>query len=204
MEVTGKLVDVMATNQVSEKFRKREFVLETTENPQYPEFICFELVQDKVDMIDPYQLGQQLTVKFDLRGRKWTSQKDGTVRYFNTLNAWRIDVDTSQQPQLLAQSMPTQQFVQPQQPIQYPQQVPVQQQPLTQPAPQPGTPAAYPPQGQQQYMQQHPQQPPMAPPHGSGQPQTQTAPPVPQQGTAGTPHVPRQDGSGAAEDNIPF
>jgi len=182
MDITGKLIDRSAAIQVSDKFRKREFVIEVADNPQYPELICFQLIQDKCDMIDAYQMGQPIKVHFDLRGRKWEPNDGRDPRYFNTLQAWKLEPGQAQGP-MLAQSMPTQQFVQPQQAPVYPQQQPVAQQPMMVPSGQPGVPAAYP----------QPQLP----------PQTQAAPPVPQQGTAGAPHVPAPQ-TGGPVDQIPF
>lgn len=89
MNVSGKLVEIFETVKIKESFQKREFVLEIATNPKYPELVKFELVQDKCGLIDNYKPGQEVSVEFDLRGRKWTDQK-GVVKYFNTLQAWRI------------------------------------------------------------------------------------------------------------------
>ena len=55
MEITGKLLECMDTVQVSERFRKREFVLEYADNPEYPEYIKFELAQDRCELLDSFQ-----------------------------------------------------------------------------------------------------------------------------------------------------
>ena len=34
-------------------------------------------------------MGEEIKVSFNLRGREWT--RDNEVRYFNTLDAWRIE-----------------------------------------------------------------------------------------------------------------
>src|ERR1700741_1878083 len=89
MDVTGILKVKMDMVQVSEKFKKREFVI-TDNSSQYPQHISFQLTQDKCGLIDQYKVGDELKVHFNLRGREWTSPK-GEVRYFNTLEAWRIE-----------------------------------------------------------------------------------------------------------------
>jgi hypothetical protein len=89
MDIKAKLIEKQETAQVSGSFRKREFVVEYAENPQYPEFIKFELIQDKCDQLDAFNVGQELNVSFNLKGRKWTNPK-GEVVYFNSLQAWRI------------------------------------------------------------------------------------------------------------------
>lgn len=77
------------TVQVSEKFSKREFVL-TDNSSMYPQDILFQLTQDKCSLIDAFNPQDQVEVSFNLRGREWTSPQ-GEVKYFNTLEAWRIE-----------------------------------------------------------------------------------------------------------------
>lgn len=95
MDIKGKLLEKSETSNVSATFRKREFVVEYAENPQYPEFIKFELIQDKCDLINDIQPGQEIEVHFNLKGRKWTDPK-GEVKYFNSLQAWRINAVAGQ------------------------------------------------------------------------------------------------------------
>ena len=89
MEIVGKLIVKKDEQVISDKFTKRDFVIEFAENPQYPELISFQLIQDKTDLIDPFEVGQEITVGFNLKGRKWTNPKGEDV-YFNTLQAWKI------------------------------------------------------------------------------------------------------------------
>ena len=56
----------------------------------YPQDIMFQLTQDKCSLIDGFNTQDQIEVSFNLRGREWTSPQ-GEVRYFNTLEAWRIE-----------------------------------------------------------------------------------------------------------------
>ena len=87
-EVTGRLIEVFDEQQISEKFRKREFVLEVQDG-QYPEQIKFQLVMDKTALIDPYPVGTEVKISFNLRGRGYN--KNGQMMYFTNLEAWRID-----------------------------------------------------------------------------------------------------------------
>jgi hypothetical protein len=89
MQVAGKIVAIMPTQVVSEKFSKREFVVETPD--QYPQQILFQLTQDKCNLLDGIGVGSKLEVSFNLRGREWTNPQ-GETKYFNTLEAWKIDV----------------------------------------------------------------------------------------------------------------
>ena len=65
-----------------------------TEKFKNPQFINFQLAQDKCDLIDGHQSGQRIEVNFNLRGREWTD-KNGNVKYFNTLDVWRIVYEES-------------------------------------------------------------------------------------------------------------
>ncbi len=41
-------------------------------------------------MLDNYNVNDELTVHFNLRGREWKSPQ-GEIKYFNTLEAWRLE-----------------------------------------------------------------------------------------------------------------
>jgi len=88
MELSGILIVKKGTKQVSDKFKSREFVIETAE--KYPQTICFQLSQNNVTAIDIANIGDELKVHYNLRGRDWTSPQ-GEVKYFNTIEAWRIE-----------------------------------------------------------------------------------------------------------------
>lgn len=88
-KLNGIVKVVNPTVQVSEKFAKREFVV-TDASSMYPQDIMFQLTQDKCSLADALQVNDQVEVSFNLRGREWTSPQ-GEVKYFNTLEAWRID-----------------------------------------------------------------------------------------------------------------
>ena len=87
-EATGRLHEIFDEQQVSEKYRKREFVLEVVDG-QYPEHIKFQLSQDKTTLIDGHKTGDELKVSFNLRGRGFN--KNGQMMYFTNLEAWRIE-----------------------------------------------------------------------------------------------------------------
>ncbi len=89
MEIKGKVHEIGKTENVSDKFKKRQLIIEYAENPTYPEYINFELQQDKVGLADQLKQGDEVEVFFNLRGRPWTN-KDGVTYYFNSLLIWRI------------------------------------------------------------------------------------------------------------------
>ena len=86
-ELRGKLIVKKETEMVSETFKRREFVVETI--GQYPQKIPFQAVQDKTAILDSLQVGQEITVHYNMRGTQ--STKDGQeTRYFLNLQAWKI------------------------------------------------------------------------------------------------------------------
>ena len=89
MEIKGIIKKISETVQISDRFRKREFVLEYANNPDYPQPLQFEMVQDRCELLDSFQEGQEVEVHFDFRGREWTNPQ-GQVKYFNSLQAWKL------------------------------------------------------------------------------------------------------------------
>ncbi len=88
-KLTGTVKVINPTQQVSEKFMKREFVV-TDSSGMYPQDIMFQSTQDKCSLLDSIQINDTVEVSFNLRGREWVSPQ-GETRYFNTLEAWRIE-----------------------------------------------------------------------------------------------------------------
>ncbi|AUP79869.1 DUF3127 domain-containing protein [Flavivirga eckloniae] len=89
MEVQGRIKMVGETQTFgSNGFRKREIVVTTEE--QYPQHIMVEFVQDKTDLLNSYQVGQQVKISINLRGREWVNPQ-GETKYFNSIQGWRIE-----------------------------------------------------------------------------------------------------------------
>ncbi len=89
MEVQGKVKMIGETQTFgSNGFRKREVVVTTEE--QYPQHIMVEFVQDKCDLLNPFQVGQDVKISINLRGREWVNPQ-GETKYFNSIQGWRIE-----------------------------------------------------------------------------------------------------------------
>lgn len=91
-EIAGKVVDIFPVNQVSDKFRKREFVIEKKDaagGSVFVDYIKFQLVQDKCDLINESFLSEEVRVSFNIKGNRW--ERDGKVNYFTNLDAWKIE-----------------------------------------------------------------------------------------------------------------
>jgi hypothetical protein len=107
-EITGKVIDIAPVNQVSDKFRKREFVIEKKETggaAVFIDYIKFQLVQDKCDLINESFLNEEIRIWFNLKGNKW--ERDGKVNYFTNLDAWKIEKVSQQGRDQAIQSRPT-------------------------------------------------------------------------------------------------
>lgn len=94
IEVSGKLHTIYETKQVSERFAKREFVLEMADNPKYPQLVLFQLTGDRCAQLDDHQVGDEVRVEFSLRGREWKSPQ-GDLKYFNSLDVWKLEASRS-------------------------------------------------------------------------------------------------------------
>src|SRR6202012_5974779 len=90
MEIKGKVHEVSPTTQVTESLKKRELIVEYVENPQYPEYLKFEAIQDRCSLLDNVKVGDDVEVFFNLKGRQWTD-KTGKNSYFNSLQLWKIN-----------------------------------------------------------------------------------------------------------------
>lgn len=97
MELQGKIKIIEETKTYGNNgFRKRGMVITTEE--QYPQHIMIEFVQDKTDLLNPYQVGMNVKVSINVGGREWVNPQ-GETKYFNSITGWRIEnIDQSVSP----------------------------------------------------------------------------------------------------------
>ena len=95
MEVLGKVKVINPEQQVSASFKKRELIVTTEE--QYPQHIMIEFTQDKTDLLNQYNVGEQVKVSINIRGREWVSPQ-GETKYFNSIQGWRIEKMQAEAP----------------------------------------------------------------------------------------------------------
>lgn len=93
MELQGKIIVVLpersGVSQRGNQWRSISYVLETQE--QYPKKLVFDVTNDKIDQLN-IQLGEILTVQFDINAREYNG------RWFNSVNAWNVIRQTQQAP----------------------------------------------------------------------------------------------------------
>ena len=90
MEAAGRIHALFDAKQVTERFRKREFVVELSDNPRYPQYVLFQLTGDRCENLDGFEVGDEVRVEFSLRGREWKSPQ-GEFKNFNSLDVWTLE-----------------------------------------------------------------------------------------------------------------
>jgi len=90
MEIQGSIKLIGNVQEISPTFKKRELVVTTDE--QYPQTISVEFVQDKTDLLSKFEIGQNVKVSINLRGREWENPETKEIKYFNSIQGWRIEL----------------------------------------------------------------------------------------------------------------
>lgn len=97
MELTGKIEKIGNVQEISASFKKRELVIRTEE--QYPQPLLIEFTQDKTDLLNNFNLGDRVSVSINIRGREWRRSPQDEMKYFVSLQGWRIQADQPQAEQ---------------------------------------------------------------------------------------------------------
>ena len=98
-EIGGKIIAVLdKRNGISAStntpWSVQQYVIETHE--QYPKKLCFDVFgEDKINQFN-IQIGEELTVYFDINAREYQG------RWYNSFRAWKVERTTSQ-PSIPAQ-----------------------------------------------------------------------------------------------------
>ena len=90
MEVQGSIKLIGEVQEISATFKKRELVVSTDE--QYPQTLSIEFIQDKTDLLNKFEIGQNVKVGINLRGREWENPQTKEIKYFNSIQGWRIEL----------------------------------------------------------------------------------------------------------------
>ena len=90
MEVQGRIKVIGEVQEISATFKKRELVVTTDE--QYPQTLSIEFVQDKTELLNGFEIGQNVKVSINLRGREWENPQTKEIKYFNSIQGWRIEL----------------------------------------------------------------------------------------------------------------
>ena len=89
VEVLGKIKVLGEIKTYGDNgFRKREVVITTQE--QYPQHLLIEFIQDRCELLDSFNVGENVKISINLRGREWENP-EGEIKYFNSIHGWRIE-----------------------------------------------------------------------------------------------------------------
>jgi hypothetical protein len=88
MKIKGILKKKFEEKTISEKFKKRDFLL-TDNSLKYPQDILFQLVNDKCLLLNDLNEGEEIEIDFQINGKAWTSPS-GEVKHFNTLVCFAV------------------------------------------------------------------------------------------------------------------
>ena len=90
MEIQGRIKQIFPSQVIGQNgFEKRDLVITTEE--QYPQTIIIQFTQQRCDLLNNLQVGQNVKVYINIRGREWTNPQ-GETKYFNTIEGWKIEV----------------------------------------------------------------------------------------------------------------
>ena len=126
MEIQGKIKQIFPSQMIGANgFEKRDLVIVTEET--YPQTIIIQFTQQRCDLLNNLQVGQNVKIYINIRGREWTNPQ-GEIKYFNTIEGWKIEVIqttnvANQQPVQQAPQQPVAQAAPAPQPQRAPQQV---------------------------------------------------------------------------------
>ena len=90
MEIQGRIKQIFPSQMIGQNgFEKRDLVIVTEEN--YPQTIIIQFTQQRCDLLESLQVGQNVKVYINIKGREWTNPQ-GETKYFNTIEGWKIEV----------------------------------------------------------------------------------------------------------------
>lgn len=67
-ELTGKIIEINSEEQINDTLKKRTFAIE--DESKYHNTVCFELLNEKTDLIEYYQIGDRVEVLHSVKSRK--------------------------------------------------------------------------------------------------------------------------------------
>jgi len=92
LKIKGTVYKVSQEEVKSEKFKKREVILEVIEGT-YKQHLTVQFSNAKCDLLNNVQQGDMISISINLKGRLWTGN-DGIEKGFNTLEGWQIESDS--------------------------------------------------------------------------------------------------------------
>lgn len=87
IEIKGTVKVLNPTEQVTEKFAKKEVVVTIDAHTTYPQHISIQANNDKIALLDSVNVGDSVTIVANLNG------KEAKGRYYNSLTIFKLNVE---------------------------------------------------------------------------------------------------------------
>nr|DAG21066.1 MAG TPA: protein of unknown function DUF3127 [Bacteriophage sp.] len=91
MTITGTIKQILpeqsGVSKAGKSWRRRDQILDITENPQYPKLLCFALMNDRIDAASIAE-GQHVTIDCDIDSREYNG------RWYTSVTAWKVTPET--------------------------------------------------------------------------------------------------------------
>lgn len=81
MEITGTIKKINDIEEVTERFKRRFVIVETIDSKKRKQLIKFQLLFQGVEIIDSFNIGDEVRVIFDITGKETINQNNETVVY---------------------------------------------------------------------------------------------------------------------------
>lgn len=99
--IGGRIQDILERQDITEKFSKREIIVET--NDKYPQIFSLQFVNDNIDKLEVaiekgMAIGEYIEASCNVQGRKWENKSTGKVSYFSSFDVWKLDRPHATEP----------------------------------------------------------------------------------------------------------
>jgi hypothetical protein len=95
-KLNGHVMSIGKTQVISDKFQKREMILNTGAN--FNNLVQIQFTQDNTNLLDSVKIGEFVEIDINVGGREWTNPNTGEIKYFVTIDGWRIAIQNESTP----------------------------------------------------------------------------------------------------------
>ena len=88
MEVQGVIYSIGQVQEITEKFKKQEIILQTI-NGEYSQHIKIQFTQKRIDILQGFKIGDNVECSINLTGKLYKN-KEGKEDCFTSVDCWKI------------------------------------------------------------------------------------------------------------------
>jgi hypothetical protein len=89
MEVQGTIYAIGQIQEITDKFKKQEIILETL-NGEYTQHIKVQFTQKRIDLLQAFAPGSEVVCSINLTGKLYKN-KEGKEDCFTSVDCWKIN-----------------------------------------------------------------------------------------------------------------